>query len=222
MQRGVKTDTASLISAAAKSTDRTARLLAIGILGLREEQTAKPLLRKLLAESGADDLLKREAAMALVRLKDESGLRPLKDLMTCSGEPGRQVYLATFLAYTGDDSGYSYVAKAAVSNNSYVRLSSVGAILEFLSLRSSGRKLTPDPQTLFLTFARDPDPIVRMGVITDSLSALRKGAEIKAIEAMLRRLAKSDIDETIKTGAARTLVYVGQLCTGKGKPAWCE
>jgi hypothetical protein len=103
-----------------------------------------------------------------------------------------------------------------------VRLSSEGAILDFLSRRDSGRKLTPDPQTLFLTLARDPDPIVRMGVVTDSLSALRKGADIKALEPVLRGLANSDSDEAIKTRAAGTLNYLHQLCSGKGKPAWCE
>src|SRR5260221_8243743 len=68
-QQGVKTDSASLIKLAETGPTEQVQWMAIEILGLKGDQVARPVLRKLV-ESSRSEFLKAAMALALARLKD--------------------------------------------------------------------------------------------------------------------------------------------------------
>ncbi len=209
--QGIKTDTASLIEAAQFAADDTARWMAIEVLGLRGEQQAKEVLRKILAHD-PNPILQESAALALARLKDEAGLSALKRFMQTSAVPQRQLYLAARLAELGDHSGYPLVAKAAGSDDAHLRYVAVGTLLAFVPVEAKDQETEIRPIERLITLADDKDPKVRKEVLMQFGLAVYKGVSIAHFRPTVERMAAKDPEAEVREWASRTLASWREVC----------
>src|SRR5262249_34508190 len=148
---GVQTDTASLIQAAASNPNEGLRWMAIEVLGLKGEQAAKPALRQIVS-SDPSRLLQESAALALARLKDDSGISGLRTFMKTSTNPERQLFLAARLAEFGDHSGYHFVKEATTSKDEHLRYLSAAALVPFIPFEiASHVRIDPLERLIALT-----------------------------------------------------------------------
>lgn len=202
-QRGVKTDSASLIEIARADRDVGTRWTAIEILGLRKEERAKPVLERILEQS-YEPLLKETAALAIARLGYSSGINNLEALMRGSTNAERQIFMAARLAEFGDVTGYTYVARAAAGGDPHLQYLSAGALVPFLRHETGSSGI--DPTSRFLYLLQNEDPKIRKEVLVHVSVAMTQGLSANKVRPIVERLAAGDRDESVREAARLLLI----------------
>ena len=206
-EKGIKTDTKSLIDVVLSNRESHERWLAIEALGMRREAAALDALRHVLATS-PDRELKQEAAGVLAKLGDEGGKTALARLMPTAARLVERVGMAASLAqYADNPAGYTFVLQAVTSKDSYLRHMAAGALMSFVPLEGRARRARIDPSRQLLRLLKDPDPGIRKTVALHLPAAVDKGRfpgpEAKS---MIEKLAKEDTEPDVRECARLALV----------------
>lgn len=195
---GVQTNTSSLIKAALANPAESLRWMAIEVLGLRGEQEARPALRRILSEDSSR-LLQESAALALARLKDETGVPALRQFMRTSTHPQRQLFLAARLAEFGDSTGYQFVKEATTSKDEQLRYVSVASLVPFIPFEVANH-LAIDPLERLIALASDKDPAIRKEALIEFSLAVPKGAPLERLKEVAIRM-KNDPEASVQQAA---------------------
>jgi HEAT repeat protein len=195
---GVKL-TAPGLTAALDSRKLHVRTGAVILLGRRGEKSAIPLLKPLLEDRIA--IVRVEAAMSLCLLGDLSGMPVLtaaldEDLLT-----GAPTTAAGYLAARGDPAGWKIILKAFGSPLAGIRLNAAVALKSFLPYHAqiiNGEKI--DIAGLVDRTMVDSDALVRREIIYKLA-----GLEDERSVPILKRVAKTDGDESIRAAAQQLL-----------------
>jgi HEAT repeat protein len=202
-QRGVRTDSASLIDIARSNGAVGTRWMAIEILGLQKEQRAKEVLQQLLTTTN-EPLLKETVALALARLGDPKGIPALEGLMRMSTDAERRIFMAARLAELGNASGYTYVAQAAAGNDPHLQYLSVGDLVSFLRYETGSSGI--DPTNRLLTLLQHGDSKIRKEVLVHVALAITLGLPADRVRPIVEGLANEDRDESVREMARLTLI----------------
>ena len=204
-QQGIATDTKSLIDVVLSSPETGTRWMAMEVLGLRHETTARDALRKAL-DRASDRLLQESAALALARLGDASGQAALEKLMPTAATLERQVVIAARLAEFGNPAGYRFAAQAATSKETHLRYVAIGALVAFVPLPGRAGQSPLEARRLLLQLLEDPDPGVRKEVLIYLPMAIAKGLPGAEARPIVEKLAKGDADPDVRERARLALV----------------
>ena len=197
--QGIKTDTSSLIELVRSNRDVGLRWMAIEVLGLRGNQEARGALQEVL-RNDPSRLLQESAGLALARLKDESGIPALRNLMGTASNPERQVFLASRLAEFGDPGGYAFVVKALGSQDEHLKYLAAGALVSFVPFEVKGRHEIDAVERL-IELASDKSPLVRKEALIQFSLAIGKGASLDRLRVIAHKMATDDSDPDVREAA---------------------
>jgi hypothetical protein len=208
LEKGIPTDTSSVVKVALTNSDEGVRWAAVELLGLRGEVSTKSSLRKILLNDSSQ-LVRETAALALARLKEPSGLKTLKNFMLDAEDPERQLFLATRLAELGELSGYQQIVKAATCKDEHLRFLSVESVA--LMLTSNRTLPKPDPADLLVQMMSDGSSEVRKEVILQLSAAFFNGVSLRPYLQNIERIAKEDPDAEVRRQAATLLISLQEF-----------
>jgi HEAT repeat protein len=201
-EKGIPKDTPSVVKAALSSPNSDIRWVAVELLGMRGELSAKGALHKILLND--DSLLVREtAALALARLNEPGALQDLKSFMQSAEDPARRLFLATRLAELGDPSGYPQIVKAATAKDEHLRFLSVESVIRVLTLNNPVPE--PDPGSLLNQLMSDDSSTVRKEAVFQLSVVLFQGFSIQPYLEKIERIAKQDPDAEVRKQAETLL-----------------
>lgn len=204
---GYKTDSTSLITLAASTSDPGTRWIAIELLGLRQDQASQDVLRDLVATE-SDRLLQQAAAVALARLGKKEGLIALAQFLRAEAKPERQIYLAARLAEFGDPSGLGYVLRAASSPDAHLRYLSVAALIPFVPLaESEGPRNTG---STLLSLLHDERGEIREEVLLNLPIAAAKGLSMDRFRPFVADMITRDPEARVRERAQLALASIGE------------
>ena len=220
LHQGFKTDTASLMQLAGSDRPEGIRWMAIEILGLRQEQQSRPVLRNLLVKDQSQ-LVRETAALALAQLKDDQGMESLREMVKTASTKERQTYLASQLAQLHDPSAYSYVAENVQSKDPHLRFVSASALTSFVQFELNGVGGIDAIERL-VQLAKDTDSQVRNEIVTQFALAAYKGVPIAKFRPIVERMMQDDPNEQVRQNAGNVLTLWNEMCRQNPSVRGCQ
>lgn len=194
----------ALVHALATHADPLIRGLAADALGLQGEQSAEaPLLRAL--QDDPERSVREAAALALARLGNGTGLAALKEFMSSSNSPVRQLTMAAQLAELGEPAGFPLIAEAAGARQDSMRSLAAQFLPAFVALEGLVDDQGRPPTDIFLSLAKDESSGIRLAVVRALPAAVSKGLDLGAARAVARQLAERDSDLAVRDSAKMLL-----------------
>jgi HEAT repeat protein len=193
-EKGVKTDTDSLVAAVTTHPNSSVRIAASTLLGERGDKSVIPNLQRRISEE-TDENVRARVAITLLRLDASNGMATTMELMESSADEKVKLLLAGELARAKNYSGYYIVVGGLSQENAEIRQHSVTSLSGFLSQCSDpDPNLHPAPLDLLLKALADESDLVRWKAV---LTVPPSCSNAKLADA-LARLAASDSDAQVR------------------------
>ena len=199
LDKGLHTDTCSLVSAVWSNNDKDVRWKAVKLLGCSENPAARQALTRALKRD-KDDFVRKVAAETLAGCGDAEGKNTVRILIKQSDQLDDQAFMASTLAEGGDPSGYEFAARLARSDKAYQRVQSTAFLYPFFRYAPGQLAISqPGPDELLKSLLADQDAGVRRVAVnlTNSVVGIRYRA-MDDYSPVLEKMGKRDADAQIR------------------------